>query len=170
VKHQRILVPLATIVFVALAVLPAVVVFSQGWLLLPHRVQLPGSTPAPSSSANAWALFALFYLGWMVATVALLIVMYDRAGFKYTPYEGKPREPRRKRRRRGAALRYMAAQEKARAEAGTIRPRRKHIARPADADPMAGRPPRKPPAERGQGGEGVPAPPPERGPGPGGDA
>ena len=147
VDHRRLLIALSSVTFLALAVVPAVVVFSLGWLPLPHA-ELPGSAPQPGGSPEAWALFALFYLVWMAGDVVLLVLLYGRFGFHYTPRESKPREPRRTKRRRTAALRYMAAREQAQAEAAS-RAGRRRTSRPAEPDPMAGRPPRKPPAERG---------------------
>ncbi len=135
--------------FFVIATVPAVFVFSQGWLPLPHAA-LPGTASHYGGSPEAWTLFALFYLAWMVADFVLLVLLYGRIGFHYMPRESKPREPRRKRRRRAAGLGYVAAQEQARAEAVADDARRRwRTPPPAEPDPMAGRPPRRPPAERG---------------------
>jgi hypothetical protein len=147
VDHRRLFIALASVAFFVLAAVPAVVVFSQGWLPLPQAA-LPGEASGHGGSPEAWALFALVYLAWMAGDVVLLVFLYDRLGFHYTPREGKPREPRRKKRRRAAALGYAAGQERARAEAAASA-RGRRTSRPAAPDPRAGRPPRRPPSERG---------------------
>jgi hypothetical protein len=146
VKRRRILITLVTVLFFVLGVVPAVVVFSQDWLLLPHHAQLPGQPAQPSSTINAWTVFALFYVVWMAADFALLVIAYDRLGYKYMPPGTTVREPRARRRRRAVGMGFLEARERARTEGG-VRPRR--TSRTAQPDPMAGRPPRRPPSERG---------------------
>jgi len=119
VDRRRLLIAIVSAAAVVLAAVPALVVFGQGWLPLPHRVISPDAAQPYGGSPEAWTLFALFYLAWMAADVTLLVFLYDRIGFRYLPRETKPLEPRRKRRRRTAGVRYLEAQERARAQAGS---------------------------------------------------
>ncbi len=133
-----------TVAAVALAVLPAVVVFGFGWLS-------PAGSPSAGSvtdrAPEAWVLFALFYLMWMGGLMALLIVANDRLGRHWRSWDRHPRPEKRQRRRLAAGMRYLEGQQRARAaEARGGRPR---AARAHDADPRAasstgpdGRPPR----------------------------
>ena len=147
VDRRRPIIVIATAAAVVLAAVPAVVVFGQGWLPLPHRAISPDAAQPYGGSPEAWTLFALFYLAWMAVDVTLLVLVYDRIGFRYVPREARPAEPRRKRRRRTAGLGYLEARERARAEAAPAAGRR--VTRTIPPDRTAGRPPRRPPTERG---------------------
>jgi formate hydrogenlyase subunit 3/multisubunit Na+/H+ antiporter MnhD subunit len=109
---RRPVLALVTIAAVALAAAPAVVVFSAGWLSLTST-----GDGAAQRIPEAWALFALFYLVWMLGLTVLLIVANDRLGRHWQSWDRAPRDGKKPRRRREAGLKYLAGQEKARSEA-----------------------------------------------------
>ncbi len=97
----RLLVSLAT---VALAALPAIVVFKAGWL-----------TAGPGeSSLERSVLFVLVYLVWLLAVFVLFIWCNDRLGINWHAWDRAPRPEKRQRRRRAAGLRFLDGQESAR--------------------------------------------------------
>ena len=113
--RTRLLSGLVTAAAVVLAAVPAVVVFGLGWLTLGHpSVPSGGAVPPDTTSPEQWVLFALFYLAWMFALMVLLIWTYDRLGRYWRSWDRAPRREKKRRRRLGAGLSYLAAQEKAR--------------------------------------------------------
>ena len=113
--RTRLLTGLVTVVAVVLAALPALVVFGLGWLTFGHpSVPSGGVVPPDTTSPEQWVLFALFYLAWMLALMVLLIWTYDRLGRYWRSWDRAPRREKKRRRRLGAGLSYLAAQEKAR--------------------------------------------------------
>jgi hypothetical protein len=112
--RMRLLSGLVTVAAVVLAAVPAFVVFGLGWLTFGHpsvsRDQLPPSTSSPEQ----WVLFALFYLAWMFGLMVLLIWTYDHLGRNWRSWDRVPRPEKKRRRRLGAGLDYLAGQEKAR--------------------------------------------------------
>jgi hypothetical protein len=120
-----------TVITVALAAAPAAVVFGLGWL------SLGSSSVSAARAPEAWALFALFYLAWMLALMVALIVANDRLGRHWRSWDRAPRTEKKARRRLAAGMRYLAGQEKARVDAG----------RDAARARAAGRPPRAPRGE-----------------------
>ena len=110
---NRLLTGLVTVAAVALAAAPAIVVFALGWLTL-GPVAVPAAAPPDTSSAEQWVLFALFYLAWMLGLMVLLIWTYDRLGRNWRSWDRAPRREKKRRRRLGAGLSYLEAQEKAR--------------------------------------------------------
>ena len=132
----RLLLVVATVVFVALAATPAVVAVGIGWLTFGDPSAAPGSAAAQQSSLEAWTFFALFYLAWMFGLVLLLIVVNDRLGLHWRSWDRRRRPAKRRRRRLAAGLDLLARQEEARAEAAA-RPPRQIRARPAPP-PKAG--------------------------------
>jgi hypothetical protein len=108
---------LVTVGLLILAVVPAVVAFGLGWLQLPH-IQPWGAPPAQDTTTpEAWALFALFYLAWMVALTVLLVWCFDRLGHKWQPYDRSRRPAKKDRRRTRATMRAVAAEQQATNEA-----------------------------------------------------
>jgi hypothetical protein len=118
VRRTRLLRALITAVGLALAALPAVVVFGLGWLTL-GRPDVPegGTVPADTTSPAAWALFALFYFAWLFGLMVLVIWSFDRLGHHWRAWDRAPRRQKRRRRRLGAGLAFLAGQEKAQADA-----------------------------------------------------
>jgi hypothetical protein len=116
--HRRAaLIWLVTAGLIVLACLPAVVTFGLGWLRLPH-IQTWGAPPArDTTSLEAWTLFAVFYLFWMVGLTVLLVWSFDRIGHKWRYYESTPRAQRKSRRRARATMRQMGAEQQATMEA-----------------------------------------------------
>ena len=113
--RTRLLTGLVTAAAVVLAVAPAAVVFGLGWLTFGHpSVPSGGVVPPDTTSPEQWVLFALFYLAWMFALMVLLIWTYDRLGRYWRSWDRAPRREKERRRRLGAGLSYLAAQEKAR--------------------------------------------------------
>jgi hypothetical protein len=111
----RLLTGLVTVAAVALAAVPAIVVFGLGWLTLGHPgVPSDGAAPPDTSSPELWVLFALFYLAWMLGLMVLLIWTYDRLGRNWRSWDRAPRRAKNRRRRLGAGLSYLEGQEKAR--------------------------------------------------------
>jgi hypothetical protein len=112
--RRRLLLILATAGLVLLACAPAVVTFALGWLKLPH-IQASGAAPArDTSSPEAWTLFAVFYLGWTIALVILLIWSYDRLDYHWRYHERSPRPTKKGRRRLAATMKMFEAEERAR--------------------------------------------------------
>jgi len=112
-QRRTALIALVTAGLIVLVCLPAVVAFGLGWLHLPH-IQ-PWGTPAArdTTSPEAWALFAVFYLLWMVGLTVLLIWSFDRIGHNWRYYESTPRPQKRSRRRTRATMRIMNAEQQA---------------------------------------------------------
>jgi hypothetical protein len=112
--HRRTtLIWLVTIGAIVLACLPAVVTFRLGWLRLPH-IQPWGAPPArDTTSIEAWALFAVFYLFWFTGLTVLLIWSFDRIGHHWQFYETTPRPRKKERRRAHAVLRFVSAEQQA---------------------------------------------------------
>lgn len=111
-NRRTALITLVTAGLVTLACLPAVVAFGLGWLDLPH-IQPWGEQPArDTTSPEAWTLFAVFYLAWMVGLVVLLIWSFDRIGHKWSYYESTPR-PKKDRRRARASMQAVNAEQQA---------------------------------------------------------
>lgn len=104
---------LVTAGLIVLACLPAVVTFGLGWLRLPH-IQ-PSGAPAArdTTSVDAWALFAVFYLFWMTGLTVLLIWTFDRIGHNWRFYESTPRRQKKSRRRARATMQVMRAEQQA---------------------------------------------------------
>ena len=106
-----------TLGLIALALLPAAVAFSAGWLHLPH-IEPPLHPAAPDRTApEAWAAFAVFYLFWSVGVGILLVWSYDRLGYHWQPVERKPRPTRRQRRKRAAVMGALTVEDDVRVEA-----------------------------------------------------
>lgn len=116
--HRRTaLIALVTAGLIVLACLPAVVVFGLGWLSLP-QIQPWGAPPArDTTTLEAWALFAVFYLLWMIGLTALLVWSFDRIGHRWRPYDRSPRPARKTRRRARATMQAMNAEQQASLEA-----------------------------------------------------
>jgi len=112
--HRRTaLITLVTAGLVVLACLPAVVTFGLGWLQLPH-IQPWGAPPAKDTTTiEAWALFAVFYLAWMAALAVLLVWSFDRIGHHWQPYDRSLSPEKKQRRRARATMQAMHAEEKA---------------------------------------------------------
>jgi hypothetical protein len=126
-----------TLGLIALAVAPAVVAFAAGWLHLPH-IQPPGHPAAPDRTPpEAWAVFALFYLFWIVGACILLIWCYDRLGYHWQPYERKPRLSRKERRKRAAVMGSLTVEDDARVEAAMRRRVERERRRSAEAQASA---------------------------------
>lgn len=125
--RRRFLFVALTVITVALAAAPAVVVFGLGWL------SLGSSSVSADRAPEAWALFALFYLVWMLALMIVLIVANDRLGRHWRSWDRVPRPAKKARRRLAAGMRYLAGQEKARADAGRDAARSRAAERPPRA-------------------------------------
>jgi hypothetical protein len=122
-----------TLGLIVLAVAPAVVAFSAGWLHLPH-IEPPGHPAAPDRTPpEAWAAFALFYLVWIVGVCILLVWCYDRLGYHWQPHERKPRLSRKERRKRAAVMGALTVGDDARIEAALRRRHERDARRSADA-------------------------------------
>lgn len=97
----RILVSLVTL---ALAVLPVIVVLKAGWL-----------TAGPGeSSLERSVLSVLVYLVWLLAVFVLFVWLNDRLGINWHAWDRAPRREKRRRRRRAAGLNFLEGQESAR--------------------------------------------------------
>jgi len=118
VDRSHLLKTLITVAAVALAVLPAAVAFGLGWLTFGHP-DLPtgGPTLPDTTPPEAWALFALLYLGWLSALMVLLVWSFDRVGHHWSAWDRAPRKEKKRLRRLRAGLGFLAGQEKARADA-----------------------------------------------------
>jgi hypothetical protein len=113
--RTRLLAGLSTVTAVVLAALPAVLIFGFGWFSLWRRgAAVGGVIPPNTSPPEAWVLFALFYLFWMLGLMVLLIWTYDHLGRNWRSWDRAPRPEKKRRRRLGVGLRYLEAQEKAR--------------------------------------------------------
>jgi len=135
VDRRHLLTVALTVAAVALAALPAAVVFGLGWL---GPAGSPPTGAVTDRTPEAWVLFALFYLVWMGGLMVLLIVANDRLGRHWRSWDRDPRPRKRQRRRLAAGMSYLAGQERARAaEARGGRPR---AARSRDAEPRAASP------------------------------
>ncbi len=117
VHRRTALIWLVTAGLIVLACLPAVVTFGLGWLRLPH-IQPWGAPPArDTTTPEAWAFFALFYLFWMVSLTVLMIWAFDRVGHSWRHYESTPPAQKKSRRRARATMRHLGAEQKATMEA-----------------------------------------------------
>ena len=113
--RTRLLTGLVTVAAVVLAAAPAVAVFGFGWFSLWHRgVFVGGELPPDTTSPELWVVFALFYFAWMLGLMVLLIWAYDRLGRYWHSWDRAPRREKKRRRRLGAGLSYLAGQEKER--------------------------------------------------------
>jgi hypothetical protein len=116
--RTRILKALVTVAALVLAVVPAAVAFGFGWLSIGHPdVPGGGTVPPDTTSPDAWALFAVFYLGWMFALMVLTIWSFDRIGHHWRAWDREPRRQKRRRRRMTAGVDFLAGQEKAKVDA-----------------------------------------------------
>jgi hypothetical protein len=107
------LIALVTAGLIVLACVPAVVTFGLGWLQPPH-IQPWGAPPAKdTTSPEAWAAFAVFYLAWMAGLTVLLVWSFDRIGHHWRPYDRAPGPQKKQRRRARATMQAMNAEEKA---------------------------------------------------------
>ena len=114
---RRLLIALVTVGVLVLAFVPAVVTFGLGWLPLPN-IQPWGAPPArDTTSLEAWALFALAYLAWMIALMVLLVWSFDHLGNNWQPPERTPRPAKKERRRTRATMQAVAAEQQATVEA-----------------------------------------------------
>jgi hypothetical protein len=121
--RRRLLIILVPVGLVVLALVPATLAFSLGWLRLPP-VRPPGASPArDTTSLEAWTLLAIFYLFWMLALLVLLIWSYDRLDYHWHYHQRPPRPPKKQRRRMAAGMGFLAGQEEARAPAAKRPPR-----------------------------------------------
>lgn len=112
--RRRLLIILVPLGLIVLTLVPATVTFGLGWLRLP-AIQPPGASPArDTTSLEAWTLFAVFYLVWMVALMVLFIWSHDRLDYHWQYHERPPRPPKKGRRRLAAGLGFLDGQEKAR--------------------------------------------------------
>ena len=112
--RRRLLIILVPVALIALTLVPAAVTFGLGWLRLP-AIQPPGASPArDTTSLEAWTLFAVFYLFWVVALTVLFVWSSDRLDYHWQYHQRPPRREKKQRRRLGAGLSYLAGQEKAR--------------------------------------------------------
>jgi len=112
--RRRLLIILVPVAAIVLALVPATVTFGLGWLRLPP-IRPPGASPArDTTSLEAWALFAVFYLVWMVALTVLFIWCYDRLDYHWQYHRRSPRPPKKRRRRLAAGMDLLSGQEKAR--------------------------------------------------------
>ncbi len=112
--HRRTaLIWLITAGLIVLACLPAFVTFGLGWLRLPH-IQPWGAPPArDTTTLEAWTLFAVFYLFWMVGLVVLMVWAFDHVGHSWRYYESTPPAHKKSRRRARATARHMGAEQQA---------------------------------------------------------
>jgi len=135
---RRLLKPVLTLIAVAIAAAPAVVVVALGW----YHTPLLGAPMGPGS--GVLVLTVLFYVLWLPGTVFALIWAFDRVGVHYA-VEQRPRHVGKKtRRRQRAGLRFLASQERAREQAERERAERQAAgerARLRSERERAGRPP-----------------------------
>ncbi len=115
--RRRLVIALVTVGLVVLACLPTVVAFGLGWMKLPHIEPVGVRSARETTSPEAWALFALFYLAWMAALTVLLIWSYDHLDYHWQYHERAPRRRRKQRGRLTATLKIVEAEDKARARA-----------------------------------------------------
>jgi hypothetical protein len=141
--RRRLLIILVPVGLILLALVPAVITFGLGWLRLP-AIQPPGAAPArDTTSLESWALFAVFYLIWMMMLLVLFIWSYDRLDYHWQYHQRSPRPPKKQRRRTAAGMGFLAGQEEARAEAAKRPPRAPSSSRSSASGPPEGpRPPR----------------------------
>jgi hypothetical protein len=112
--HRRTaLITLVTAGVIVLACLPAVVTFGLGWLQLPSIQPWGAPAAKDTTTLEAWTLFALFYLAWMVGLSVLLIWAFDRIGHHWHYYERSPRPPKKQRRRTRATMQALDAEQRA---------------------------------------------------------
>jgi len=112
--RRRLLIILVPVGLIVLALVPAIVTFGLGWLRLPS-IQPPGASPArDTTSIEAWTLFAVFYLFWMIALMVLFVWSYDRLDYHWQYHQRSPRPPKKQRRRLAAGMDLLAGREKAR--------------------------------------------------------
>ena len=112
--RRRLLIILVPVGLIVLALVPALVTFGLGWLHLPS-IQPSGASPArDTTSIEAWTLFAIVYLFWMVALMVLFVWSYDRLDYHWQYHQRSPRPPKKDRRRVAAGMDLLAGQEKAR--------------------------------------------------------
>ena len=116
-NRTRLYTSLMTVVVLALAVLPAAVVFGFGWLTLGHPTFRSGVVPGDTTPPEVWVLFALFYLAWMFGLMVLTIWVYDRLGHHWHSWDRAPRREKKRRLRLTAGMSFLAGQERARARA-----------------------------------------------------
>jgi hypothetical protein len=118
VDRTRLLRGLVTAAALALAVLPAAVVFGFGWLTFGHpSVPNGGATLPDTSPLEAWAGFAVFYFLWLFGLMVLVVWSFDRIGHHWSAWDRVPRKQKRRRRRLRAGVDFLAGQQKAGADA-----------------------------------------------------
>ena len=91
-----------TLVAVALGALPTVLAVAMGWY---HTLRVPGDV---GKGSGLIIVLVLFYVLWLPAIVVGLVYVYDRLGYHYAVGERAAVEPRRRRRRQRAGLRFLA--------------------------------------------------------------
>lgn len=112
--RRRLLIALTTLGLLTLVFVPAIVTFGLGWLQPPH-IQPWGAPPAKDTTTlEAWVLFALLYLVWMVALSVLLVWAFDRLDYRWQYHERSPRAQKKQRRRITATMRALHAEDEAR--------------------------------------------------------
>ena len=122
--RRRLLIILVPLGLIVLVLVPAMVTFGLGWLRLP-AIQPAGAGPArDTTSIEAWTLFAVFYLFWMLGLLVLFIWSYDRLDYHWQYHRRSPRPPKKHRRRLTAGMGFLAGQEQARTQAVKRPPRR----------------------------------------------
>jgi hypothetical protein len=115
--RTRLYTTLMTVVVLALAVLPAAVVFGFGWLSFGHPTFRSGAVPGDTTRPEVWVLFVLFYLAWMFGLMVLTIWAYDRLGHHWRSWDRAPRKEKKRVMRLSAGLGFLAGQQRARAQA-----------------------------------------------------
>ena len=104
--HRRTaLIVLVTAGLIVLACLPAVVTFGLGWLQPPHIQPWGAPAAKDTTSLEAWTLFAVFYLAWMVGLVVLLVWSFDRIGHQWRALRSRAAAAEEERRRARATCR-----------------------------------------------------------------
>ena len=130
--RRRLLILLVPVGLIVLALVPAAVAFGLGWLRVPAIQPAGAGAARDTTSIEAWTLFAVFYLFWMLGLLVIFIWSYDRLDYHWQYHQRPPRPPKKQRRRLTAGMDFLAGQEEARTEAAK-RPPRAPSSRPARA-------------------------------------
>jgi len=107
-RLRRALIVAVTLAAALVAALPVILTVALGW----YRTDALKGPFGPDT--DIYVILPLLYVVWLPATMAGMVFLYDRLGYRYMVTERKQTPTRKERRRRRAGLSLAEAQDRAR--------------------------------------------------------